>query len=327
MAWLQVNPEGGLAGWGAPPQLHGGDVSSLANAIALLRQHQTENVTKSISDAIREEAARRAGNAFIQQAQNADLVPAGDYGQGLVGAQGAENIAKLIQTDRLRDLQEKLYGAHAAEYNALAAKYNAYAGGGGLTPYQQLMENRRNAAASAYDQATKDTTDAYATLRDIAGRHPNWMKTGPVAPGGSGFFGTGKTPDAEWNQYLKDKKNWEDAKNKIIQGKLRMSHPNLVNPGDINDEEDLPVGGSSGGGAGVPQQPPAQQAPPPQQPQPSTQSPSAPQQPQPSATPSRIAPGYGRTAGPNVGGYVAGKRYGGMMYLGGDPNDRNNWQP
>lgn len=46
----------------------------------------------------------------------------------------------------------------------------------------------------------------------------------------------------------------------------------------------------------------------------------------PPAAPKSRVPSVTRPLGPASGGYVPGKRYGGLTYFGGDPNDRANWE-
>ncbi len=325
MPWLQVNPEGGLAGWGAPPALHGGDVSSLANAIALMRQHQTENTVKSIADAIKTYSGHKEDDAYLQALQNAGLIQSGEG----MSAEGGTNLAKLIETQKLRALQEQLYGAHSSEYNAMAERYKAMAAMAGvpkeLTAYQQLQEDRRNQNAAANDQNINDLSSSMATIKALEAKHPEWVKAGPTKPPAGGMFGTGPTPPDVWNQWQADAQTYRDAKDKAMKAYLHSSHSNLSTPpddsaddgGDVNNSMPLPTGGG-----GTPQAPPAQQQ---QAPAPQPQA-SPPPQASSTPPPSNLAPDYGRQAGLNIGGYVAGKRYGGMMYLGGDPKDKSNWQ-
>jgi hypothetical protein len=325
MPWNYGNPGGGLAGWGAPPQLHGQDINSLANAIALMRQRQTENTTKSIADSIREAQAHGAANAYISQLQSSGLIPEGPLsGMGAVGAQGAESLAKLIELERQRDMQEELYGAHADYYRALAGKADA-------TGDEQLVPVTINGV-------TYQIPMKYAA-RYMALNKPQQMKnylgnTKMIDLDTSGAW------DSEDNESVEIPVLNPDYDPKSSTSARQQRYRQRPNPAfkDFQTTPGVPPTLSQtikvpksvwerykkGGGdlSNMPEEdetqtPPAQQTPPPT---------TSPQQGTTQAGNTKLAPNYGRKLGPSVAPYIAGRRYAGKMYFGGDPNDPDNWE-
>jgi hypothetical protein len=124
MPWTESTPFGAF---GAPPQLHGGNVEGLASALAQLRYKQIKDAQDAAVSAAQQIQANRAANAYIQTAQSSGLVPQGDYGGGTAGATYATDLGKLMEAKRLRDLQEKLYGGHEGLYSAQENYQNAMA--------------------------------------------------------------------------------------------------------------------------------------------------------------------------------------------------------
>ncbi len=132
--WAQTSPEGNLAQFGNI-QLHGGDVGGLAAALAALRYKQIKDAQdavvaagEGISKEMDKRQAEQAIAASIQTGQNADLIPQGSYGTGPTAGIMAMDLAKQLEVQRLRDMQQMLDKNHQGVYDAEAAYKNAMAG-------------------------------------------------------------------------------------------------------------------------------------------------------------------------------------------------------
>jgi|ERR1041385_7834665 hypothetical protein len=134
MAWLPFNGEGALTGWGPPPQLHGGNVEGIASALLAARIKQQQLVQDSLQQAMKDYQSNRAGNAILQQAGAMGLPEAGALqGTGMEGAKGYESLAALMEQAKLRQMQEKLYGAHGDYFRAMTDWVNS--GGKNVSKY------------------------------------------------------------------------------------------------------------------------------------------------------------------------------------------------
>src|SRR5437762_11526130 len=97
MAWLPYTGQGGLAGWGAPPQLHAGDVSGLAQAIYNRNRQQQQDVIGSVTDIIKQRERDKMANQLMQTFPQYGLEPSPFTGQGEEGLKSYGTLAQAIQ--------------------------------------------------------------------------------------------------------------------------------------------------------------------------------------------------------------------------------------
>ncbi len=186
MPWAQTNPEGNLAQFGNI-QLHVGDVGGLAAALAALRYKQIKDAQDAVvaaGEGIGKEMDKQKSDAAIaaaiQTGQNADLIPQGDYGTGPTAGIMSMDLAKQLEVQRLRDMQQMLDKNHQGAYDAEAAYKNALAGA--ITSGQRF-----NSATQGKTQYTlPDGTVVWLTGNQLArmqqGPQPTKAMQGWAAP-------------------------------------------------------------------------------------------------------------------------------------------------
>jgi hypothetical protein len=110
------NPTNIGTGWGRPPDFSAPSIGSLVAGVLENRYRQQKLQQDSIAEAIKEYQSQRSDKAYIQAAQNAGVLPQGDYSG--MSAKAASDLAQRIQDMTPDTEMDNLHKAMAAYYNA-----------------------------------------------------------------------------------------------------------------------------------------------------------------------------------------------------------------
>jgi hypothetical protein len=118
MAFLEQDAKPLVAGWGPPQQLHAPDIGSTLGAILRNRIAQQQQTQDALTAAIKAQQDRNSSAAYIQAAQNAGVLPQGDYSG--MSEKAASDLAQRIQDQTPDTDEDALHKAQAAQANAMA---------------------------------------------------------------------------------------------------------------------------------------------------------------------------------------------------------------
>jgi hypothetical protein len=116
MAFLEQDAKPLTAGWGPPQQLHAPDIGSTLAAILNNRRLQQQQTQEALTAAIKAQQDRNSSAAYIQAAQNAGVLPQGDYSG--MSEKAASDLAQRIQDQTPDTDVDALHQAMARYYNA-----------------------------------------------------------------------------------------------------------------------------------------------------------------------------------------------------------------
>lgn len=103
MPWLPYTGQGGLVGWGSPPDLRATPASDLIRSIWAMREKQREQVAdipQTLAQAIAEVQRNRISDALTSQYEKEGIIPQGFGGRGGLTGLGAAN--QYMQAQKYR---------------------------------------------------------------------------------------------------------------------------------------------------------------------------------------------------------------------------------
>ncbi len=210
MAWLGTDALPIVAGWGGPPQLHAPEIGGLVGSILRNKLGQQELQQKNIADAIKEYQSQKSDAAYIQAAQNAGVLPQGDYSG--MSAKEASDLAQRIQASH-QTSQEK----YVDELTKILKKTGSLPGRAGGAASTKVWSDELGGMVTP-----KQAFDARKTQVDVLGKQAGEIASEQESyglpadvPGGFGYM---KNPDGTFRYATTPE---ERAK------------PDLVSPTDI----------------------------------------------------------------------------------------------
>lgn len=211
MAWLGLDAPNIAQGWGGPPQLHAPDISGLVHSILQNRLAQQEFQQKTIADAIKQGQDERSRQAFLQAAQNAGVLPQGDYSG--MDTKSAAALAQLIQAQTPDTAADALKKAQAAYYL-----------GQGRQPRGGINQEReaRIRANEQFKQQQAQAKILGTQAEDIASQQEDYGLKPDVGPATHGYV-------------------MRDGKLDYARTPEEQASPTLVGPGDAISDPNAPT--------------------------------------------------------------------------------------
>jgi hypothetical protein len=230
---------GGLTGWGSPPDLRAAPIGDIADVIRKQRQYEQENVYRGISDlaaAIKQRQRDEMANKLMATAPAYGLPESPFVGGGEAGLKQYGTLVDAIREQQKQDLAERVGAAHAGAYERQgrggtrggAPRYMV--DGVEVTGAKYLEEQRRRKAelekqraAQGYEAQLEKQINAAAIV-----------KAGPPTPprAADPFWGRKPASNEEWNQYKKEKADYEQAQRDLVKATTLLKKPQYISGED-----------------------------------------------------------------------------------------------
>lgn len=203
MAWLEGDARNISSGWGPEPKLEAPNIGATLSAILTNRRVQQQQTQEALTAAIKAQQDRNSSAAYIQAAQNAGVLPQGDY-SGMTAAE-ASNLAQRIQDQTPDTDSDNLKAAMAKYYNRLADTGGTPRGGpAGQRPFTQGQQFN---ALKTQDSVLGKQAD------ELAGQQEDYGLPADVQPPTHGYV-------------------MRDGKLDYARTPAEQANPTLVSPGD-----------------------------------------------------------------------------------------------